>query len=68
MEGCYCGKGTYWLNGDKEEIIDNIIKFTYESLPENLRTPNMMRDILEQSREEINNLVVTISLDRKEKP
>ena len=46
MEGCYCGKGTYWLNGDKEEIIDNIIKFTYESLPENLRTPNMMRDIL----------------------
>lgn len=61
MKGCYCGNGTYKLTGDKKKIINDIIKLTYESLPENLRTPNMMRHIIEQAGEEIDNLVVAIS-------
>lgn len=61
MEGYYCGNGTYKLTGDKKKIINDIIKLTYESLPENLRTPNMMRHIIEQAGKEMDNSIITIS-------
>lgn len=61
MEGCYCGNGTYITRGVEKEIINNTIKFVYESLPENLRTPNMMKYIVDKAEKEIDNRIVTIS-------
>lgn len=61
MEGCYCGNGTYITRGVEKEIINNTIKFVYESLPENLRTTFMMKYIVNEAEKEIDNRIVTIS-------
>ena len=61
MEGCYCGNGTYITRGVEKEIINNTMKFVYESLPENLRTTFMMKYIVNEAEKEIDNRIVTIS-------